>query len=101
MHAVHRCSSMHHSIPSTHFICMHAVQVSVLDKSKMDWSTFKQSNTNVEEELEAYKKSSNQFLARCVQGSSNQYRIHLSTNLQTCACVDWAEPVQLAVPNSC
>ncbi|CAM8954418.1 unnamed protein product [Rhodiola kirilowii] len=36
-------------------------KLSVLDKTKMDWGEYKE-NTGVEEELDAYKKSSNQYL---------------------------------------
>ncbi|EIE22111.1 BCNT-domain-containing protein [Coccomyxa subellipsoidea C-169] len=39
-----------------------AKKVNVLDKSRSDWSTFKQSDTQVEEELEAYKKSGDKYL---------------------------------------
>ncbi|KAK9840794.1 hypothetical protein WJX81_005189 [Elliptochloris bilobata] len=39
-----------------------AKKVNVLDKSRADWSTFKQANTQVEEELEAYKRSGGQYL---------------------------------------
>lgn len=37
-------------------------KVSVLDKSKMDWHEFKKTDQTVDEELEAYKKSSNKYL---------------------------------------
>mmetsp|Transcript_26813 Transcript_26813/g.75507 ORF Transcript_26813/g.75507 Transcript_26813/m.75507 type:complete len:330 (-) Transcript_26813:258-1247(-) len=37
-------------------------KISVLDKSRNDWKTFKGSNTEVEEELETHKKSSNKYL---------------------------------------
>jgi Bucentaur or craniofacial development len=37
-------------------------QVNVLDKSKMDWKEFKKSDTAIEDELESYKKSNNQYL---------------------------------------
>ncbi|KAL9669774.1 hypothetical protein QQ045_007323 [Rhodiola kirilowii] len=36
-------------------------KLSVLDKTKMDWGEYKE-NTGVEQELDAYKKSSNQYL---------------------------------------
>ncbi|CAL8467354.1 g6891 [Coccomyxa elongata] len=39
-----------------------AKKVNILDKSRSDWSTFKTSNTKVEEELEVYKKSSDKYL---------------------------------------
>ncbi|RZR91104.1 hypothetical protein BHM03_00019160 [Ensete ventricosum] len=37
-------------------------KLSVLDKTKKDWSEFKDENKGMEEELDAYKKSSNQYL---------------------------------------
>lgn len=37
-------------------------KLSVLDKSKKDWGEFKEENKGLEEELDAYKKSSNQYL---------------------------------------
>ncbi|XP_034686379.1 craniofacial development protein 1 isoform X1 [Vitis riparia] len=37
-------------------------KLSVLDKTKMDWGGFKEDNKGLEEELDAYKKSSNQYL---------------------------------------
>ncbi|KQK04198.1 craniofacial development protein 1 isoform X1 [Brachypodium distachyon] len=39
-------------------------KLSVLDKTKKDWGEFKVENKGVEEELGAYKKSSNQYLDR-------------------------------------
>lgn len=39
-------------------------KLSVLDKTKMDWGEFKEENKGLEEELDAYKKSSNQYLER-------------------------------------
>ncbi|KXZ49025.1 hypothetical protein GPECTOR_23g113 [Gonium pectorale] len=36
--------------------------VSVLDKTKADWSQFKAANTEVDEELETFKKSGDQYL---------------------------------------
>ncbi|XP_028801829.1 craniofacial development protein 1-like [Neltuma alba] len=39
-------------------------KLSVLDKTKMDWGEFKEENKGMEEELDAYKKSSNQYLDR-------------------------------------
>lgn len=39
-------------------------KLSVLDKTKKDWSEFKVENKGLEEELDAYKKSSNQYLDR-------------------------------------
>ncbi|CAO2162364.1 unnamed protein product [Urochloa humidicola] len=37
-------------------------KLSVLDKTKKDWGEYKEENRGVEEELDAYKKSSNQYL---------------------------------------
>ncbi|CAI9117172.1 OLC1v1018518C2 [Oldenlandia corymbosa var. corymbosa] len=37
-------------------------KLSVLDKTKKDWGEYKDENKGVEEELETYKKSSNQYL---------------------------------------
>ncbi|XP_059643384.1 uncharacterized protein LOC132285199 [Cornus florida] len=39
-------------------------KLSVLDKTKKDWGEFKEENKGLEEELETYKKSSNQYLER-------------------------------------
>ena len=39
-------------------------KLSVLDKTKKDWGEYKEENRGVEEELDAYKKSSNQYLDR-------------------------------------
>ncbi|XP_057992507.1 uncharacterized protein LOC110634287, partial [Hevea brasiliensis] len=36
--------------------------LNVLDKSKKDWGEFKEETKGLEEELDAYKKSSNQYL---------------------------------------
>ncbi|CAA3028489.1 Hypothetical predicted protein [Olea europaea subsp. europaea] len=37
-------------------------KLSVLDKTKKDWGEFNEENKGLEEELNAYKKSSNQYL---------------------------------------
>lgn len=37
-------------------------KISVLDKSRDDWRSFKTSDTAVEEELETYKKSGDKYL---------------------------------------
>ncbi|KAK4427290.1 Craniofacial development protein 1 [Sesamum alatum] len=37
-------------------------RLSVLDKTKKDWGEFKEENKGMEDELDAYKKSSNQYL---------------------------------------
>ncbi|KAK7388044.1 hypothetical protein VNO78_22846 [Psophocarpus tetragonolobus] len=37
-------------------------KLSVLDKTKKDWGEYKEENKGLEEELDAYKKSSNQYL---------------------------------------
>lgn len=39
-------------------------KLSVLDKTKKDWGEFKEENKGMEEELDKYKKSSNQYLDR-------------------------------------
>ncbi|KAI3455489.1 hypothetical protein Pfo_012152 [Paulownia fortunei] len=39
-------------------------KLSVLDKTKKDWGEYKDENKGMEEELDAYKKSSNQYLER-------------------------------------
>ncbi|KAL6955564.1 hypothetical protein U1Q18_046942 [Sarracenia purpurea var. burkii] len=39
-------------------------KLSVLDKTKKDWGEFKEENKGLEDELDAYKKSSNQYLER-------------------------------------
>lgn len=39
-------------------------KLSVLDKTKKDWGEFKEDNKGVEVELDAYKKSSNQYLGK-------------------------------------
>ncbi|KAK6930324.1 BCNT-C domain [Dillenia turbinata] len=39
-------------------------KLSVLDKTKKDWGEFKEENKGMEEELDAYKKSSNQYLEK-------------------------------------
>nr|XP_018630690.1 craniofacial development protein 1 isoform X1 [Nicotiana tomentosiformis] len=39
-------------------------KLSVLDKTKKDWEGFKEENKGMEDELDAYKKSSNQYLDR-------------------------------------
>lgn len=37
-------------------------KLSVLDKTKKDWGEFKEDNKGLEDELDTYKKSSNQYL---------------------------------------
>ena len=39
-------------------------KLSVLDKTKKDWGEFKDEHKGLEEELDAYKKSSNQYLEK-------------------------------------
>ncbi|KAI8561867.1 hypothetical protein RHMOL_Rhmol04G0375200 [Rhododendron molle] len=39
-------------------------KLTVLDKTKKDWGEFKEGNKGLEEELDAYKKSSNQYLEK-------------------------------------
>lgn len=44
-----------------------SLQVSVLDKSKMDWQSFKKTDKEVQEELEAHARSDKQYLDRQVR----------------------------------
>lgn len=46
--------------------CLHT-QVSVLDKSKMDWQDFKKTDKEVQEELEAHARSDKQYLDKQVR----------------------------------
>ncbi len=50
-------------------VCL-ALQVSVLDKSKMDWQDFKKTDKEVQEELEAHARSDKQYLDRQVGANS-------------------------------
>lgn len=43
------------------------LQVSVLDKSKMDWQDFKSTDKEVQEELDAHARSDKQYLDRQVR----------------------------------
>ena len=54
------CSSLRRHLPPA--ACVH--QVSVLDKSKMDWQDVKAKDGGLEEELEAHKKSSGTYLEK-------------------------------------
>lgn len=38
------------------------LQVNILDKSKMDWNQLKSADANMEEELEAHKRSNKKYL---------------------------------------
>lgn len=49
-------------------------KLSVLDKTKKDWGEFKGENKGLEEELDAYKKSSNQYLERVSFLQRTDYR---------------------------
>lgn len=49
-------------------------KLSVLDKTKKDWGEFKEENKGLEEELDAYKKSSNQYLSRVSFLERTDYR---------------------------
>ncbi|GAB2286539.1 hypothetical protein Dimus_020937 [Dionaea muscipula] len=49
-------------------------KLSVLDKSKKDWGEFKQENRGLEEELDAYKKSANQYLDKVSFLERTDYR---------------------------
>lgn len=46
--------------------CCACLQVSVLDKSKMDWQDFKKTDKEVQEELEAHARSDKQYLDKQV-----------------------------------
>ncbi|CAN0855172.1 Craniofacial development protein 1 [Linum grandiflorum] len=49
-------------------------KLSVLDKTKKDWGEFKDENKGLEDELETYKKSSNQYLDRVSFLERTDYR---------------------------
>ncbi|WRX21174.1 BCNT-C domain - like 1 [Theobroma cacao] len=49
-------------------------KLSVLDKTKKDWGEFKEENKGMEEELDAYKKSSNQYLDKVSFLQRTDYR---------------------------
>ncbi|XP_030508772.2 uncharacterized protein LOC115723425 [Cannabis sativa] len=49
-------------------------KLSVLDKTKKDWGEFKEENKGLEDELDAYKKSSNQYLDRVSFLQRTDYR---------------------------
>ncbi|GAB4854016.1 hypothetical protein Ancab_022598 [Ancistrocladus abbreviatus] len=49
-------------------------RLSVLDKTKKDWGEFKQENRGLEEELDAYKKSANQYLDKVSFLERTDYR---------------------------
>ncbi|XP_061976411.1 uncharacterized protein LOC133697694 isoform X2 [Populus nigra] len=49
-------------------------KLSVLDKTKKDWGEFKEENKGLEDELDAYKKSSNQYLERVSFLERTDYR---------------------------
>ncbi|XP_073127502.1 uncharacterized protein [Henckelia pumila] len=49
-------------------------KLSVLDKSKKDWGEFKDENIGMEDELDAYKKSSNQYLDKVSFLQRTDYR---------------------------
>ncbi|CAK9146950.1 unnamed protein product [Ilex paraguariensis] len=49
-------------------------KLSVLDKTKKDWGEFKEENKGMEEELDAYKKSANQYLDRVSFLQRTDYR---------------------------
>ncbi|KZV58823.1 craniofacial development protein 1 [Dorcoceras hygrometricum] len=49
-------------------------KLSVLDKTKKDWGEFKDVNTGMEDELDAYKKSSNQYLDKVSFLQRTDYR---------------------------
>ncbi|KAM0948438.1 putative SWR1-complex protein 5/Craniofacial development protein [Dioscorea sansibarensis] len=49
-------------------------KLSVLDKTKKDWGEFKEDNKGLEDELDAYKKSSNQYLDKVSFLERTDYR---------------------------
>ncbi|KAG6667914.1 craniofacial development protein 1 isoform X1 [Carya illinoinensis] len=49
-------------------------KLSVLDKTKQDWGEFKEENRGLEDELDAYKKSSNQYLEKVSFLQRTDYR---------------------------
>ncbi|KAJ6899663.1 craniofacial development protein 1 isoform X1 [Populus alba x Populus x berolinensis] len=49
-------------------------KLSVLDKTKKDWGEYKEENKGLEDELDAYKKSSNQYLERVSFLERTDYR---------------------------
>ncbi|EEF43149.1 Craniofacial development protein, putative [Ricinus communis] len=49
-------------------------KLSVLDKTKKDWGEFKEENRGLEDELDAYKKSSNQYLDKVSFLQRTDYR---------------------------
>ncbi|KAL5220032.1 hypothetical protein ABZP36_024745 [Zizania latifolia] len=49
-------------------------KLSVLDKTKKDWGEFKEENRGMEEELDKYKKSSNQYLDKVSFLQRTDYR---------------------------
>ncbi|KAK4783390.1 hypothetical protein SAY86_007764 [Trapa natans] len=49
-------------------------KLSVLDKTKKDWGEFKEENKGLEDELDTYKKSSNQYLDRVSFLQRTDYR---------------------------
>lgn len=49
-------------------------KLNLLDKTKKDWGEFKGENKDYEEELDAYKKSSNQYLDKVSFLSRADYR---------------------------
>lgn len=49
-------------------------KLSVLDKTKKDWGEFKEENEGLKEDLDAYKKSSNQYLEKVAFLQRSDYR---------------------------
>ncbi|XP_043717005.1 craniofacial development protein 1-like [Telopea speciosissima] len=50
------------------------LKLTVLDKTKKDWGEFKEENKGLEDELDAYKKSSNQYLDKVSFLQRTDYR---------------------------
>jgi hypothetical protein len=56
-------------LPLKTILSHRARQVSVLDKSKMDWEGFKKTDKEVQEELDAHARSDKQYLDKQVGAS--------------------------------
>jgi hypothetical protein len=67
LHGPHRTphwrpAAPHTAIPLRPRNATHTVQVTVLDKTKMDWQAFKTTHAEVDEELAAHARSDKQYL---------------------------------------
>jgi hypothetical protein len=63
------------------------LQVSVLDKSKMDWQDFKKTDKEIQVELEAHARSDKQYLDRKVR-VCGVLKVELRPKLQR-QCEGW------------